>query len=253
MELRPVTRTTLADSVVEQLLDQMRRGKLRPGDLLPPERELMAQFNVGRSTVREALQSLTRMGLLEARPGVGTVVKPVDFGSYLRPDVYSALMNDSLASELLEAREIIEVAIAGLAAQRASRADLQRIAETLEAASRALARHQPTHEFSALFHIHLAEAAHNTVLLNFMRSIYGLLRARGELKAGSEFLHWEIEAHRELYELIKSRDVEGARRKMLAHLRHSAHRLGELPDDQADPNPTTTGSGVAKRAQGRDR
>ena len=250
MELKPVTRTTLAESVAEQLLDQIRCGRLRPGDLLPPERQLMLQFSVGRSTVREALQSLTRMGLLEARPGIGTLVRPVDFDTYLRPDVYAALMTESLASELLEAREVIEVAIAGLAAQRAQPADLQRIAETLDAAVHALAQHQPTHEFSALFHIHLAQAAHNTVLLTFMRSIYGLLRARGELKAGPDFLRWEIEAHRELYELIAARDVEGARRTMLAHLRHSAHRLGELPDEPDERHATASSQCATESSHG---
>lgn len=225
----PAARTTLATSVLDQLLDQMRRGMLKPGDRLPPERTLMEQFGVGRSTVREALQSLARMNLIESRPGAGTVVKAADIATYLRPDIFAVLLGTGTASDMLEAREIIEVAIADLAAQRATAEDLAAIDSVLNRATQALERHEPTTDLSIAFHMTLAEAAHNSVVSTFMHSIYELLRVRSRraLELPS-FLRWEIESHRELYELIKAKNSAAARQAMRDHLRHSAEELDEL-------------------------
>lgn len=219
-------RVTLADSIVEQLLDQLRRGQLRPGHRLPPERTLMEQFGVGRSTVREALQSLARMNLIESRAGAGTVVKEFDINGYIRPDIFSILISESMADEMLEAREVIEVAIIGMAAERATQDDLTRIEEVLQSSATALAKHEPTYEYSALFHLALAEAAHNTVLLNFMHTIYGLLRVRGKRTIDlPAFLKWEMKSHQELFDLVKVGRVKAAQTTMRDHLRHSSHQI----------------------------
>ena len=69
-ELKQVQRIPLSQIVLDQLLEQIRKGTLRPGDLLPPEPELMRMLNVGRSSVREAVRGLITLGLVEARPGV---------------------------------------------------------------------------------------------------------------------------------------------------------------------------------------
>lgn len=225
----PAARTTLAASVLDQLLDQMRRGTLKPGDRLPPERTLMEQFSVGRSTVREALQSLARMNLIESRPGAGTVVKTADLHTYLRPDIFAVLLASGAASELLEAREVIEVAIVDLAAQRATAEDLLAIEAILDRATVAFAQNEPTTELSIAFHMQLAEAAHNGIVSTFMHSIYELLRVRSRraLERPS-FLRWEIDSHRELYALIKAHDSVAARQAMRDHLRHSAEELDDL-------------------------
>jgi DNA-binding FadR family transcriptional regulator len=229
-------RSNLSELVLQQLLEQLQRGAFKPGDRLPTERALMEQFDVGRSTIREALQTLARMNLVEARPGSGTVVKEPSVGAYLRPDVFAVLLGNSLAPELLEAREIVEVGMITLAAQRATPEDLAAIEQVLRAAEAAAAHDHPTYEFSAQFHIVVARAAHNTVLLNFMHSIYELLRARGQSSANvHEFVRWELASHRELFDFIRAGDVIGARHAMRAHLRHSAHQL-----DAPQPNMSPT-------------
>ena len=189
----------------------------------------MEKFGVGRSTVREALRGLAHMNLIEARPGAGTVVKPFTMSSYLRPDVFAIMLSQSDATALLEAREIIEEAAIGLAAQRATDKDLETLENVLASTKQALARNQPTYELSALFHMVVAQAAHNQVLENFMHSIYELLKTRGKAtKKMRAFIRWEIDSHRQLYELIKARDVDGARTAMRDHLRHSAHSIDHL-------------------------
>jgi DNA-binding FadR family transcriptional regulator len=236
MSYTPASRTTLADSVVEQLLDQLRRGILKPGDKLPTERMLMEKFGVGRSTVREALQSLARMNLIEARPGAGTTVKEFDITGYLRPDVFALMLSQSDAAAMLEAREVIEVAIIGMAARRADHVDLERIAEVLRSSREALSHEEPTYEYSALFHLALAEAAHNVVLLNVMHSIYGILRVRGQRTVDlPAFIKWEIKSHQELLDLVKAGDVLPAQDAMRKHLRHSAHKIDHLPAGVDDP------------------
>jgi GntR family transcriptional regulator, transcriptional repressor for pyruvate dehydrogenase complex len=240
----PAARVTLAESVLEQLLEEFQQGLFKPGDRLPTERELMERFSVGRSTIREALQSLTRMQLIEGRPGFGTIVKPFEFSSYLRADVFAALLNDSVAQELLEAREVIEVAIVERAVQHATEADLAAIAAILEAAETAYAAGEPTYEYAALFHIGIAQAAHNSVLLNFMHSIHELLKARGRRSVTNRaYLRWEIDEHQALFATLRARDSAKARLEMLVHLRESARRLGEQHQpDLAAGGPEGNGS-----------
>jgi DNA-binding FadR family transcriptional regulator len=204
--------------VLQQLLEHLQRGEFKPGNRLPTERALMERFDVGRSTVREALQTLARMNVVEARPGSGTVVKEPSIDAYLRPDLFAVLLGNSLAAELLEAREIVEVGMITLAAQRATSADLAAIEDVLHAAEEAASHNAPTYEFSAQFHVAVAQAAHNTVLLNFMHSIYELLHARGQTSTKMrEFVDWELTSHRELFDFMCAGDVIGARHAMRAH------------------------------------
>jgi len=221
--LAPVGRTTAAQTVARQLLDAIREGGIQPGQLLPPEKELMERLQVGRSTVREALQILATLNVVRASPGQGTFVRELSAESLLRVDLIGFLIANSVALELLEAREMIEPPLMRLACLRATEQDLQRIELLLDEHEAALAHRKPVSAHAARFHVLIAEAAHNRVGLIFMTSILELLMARGrKLQDRPGYLAQEVREHRELLGLLRERDPDRAAEALLRHIIDSA-------------------------------
>lgn len=129
--LKPITRRTNTQTAVEELFRLIRDGVWKVGDRLPPEKELADQLGVGRSTIREALQNLAAISVIESSAGQRTVIKSPTPGEIFRTDVVSFLIGDRAAAELLEARAMIEPECARLAAIRATDEDLDRVADIL--------------------------------------------------------------------------------------------------------------------------
>jgi GntR family transcriptional repressor for pyruvate dehydrogenase complex len=127
--LEPIEFKTAAEAVAQKLIGLFNNAVLKPGDRLPPERELAARLGVGRTTVREALKLLTLSGLLEAKRGSGTYVR-ADYSSFVANQVaWPALLNAQDVEVIFEVRAGLEVQAASLAAERASDAEIARIAE----------------------------------------------------------------------------------------------------------------------------
>src|SRR5690348_5907311 len=122
LALEPPRRRKLTEAVAQQLLEQIREQKLRPGTRMPSERELMRALNVGRSTVREALNGLALLGVIEIRHGQGAFVAAVP-GEGVSEELGAALAK-GVTRDLLEARKAIEVEVARLAAVRRTDQDL---------------------------------------------------------------------------------------------------------------------------------
>src|SRR5262245_10862889 len=121
--LRPAQKVSLAQHVLDQLLEQIRTGAVRPGDRIPSEHELMKIMNVGRSSVREALRGLIALGLLETSPGRGATIvggpsDPLGALASTRRSIES--LQQTALLDLLEVRECLEAQAARLAAQRAT-------------------------------------------------------------------------------------------------------------------------------------
>lgn len=223
MDLVPVQRVTAAQSVAEQIIGEMRRGRLQPGDQLPTERELMQQLGVGRSSVREGLQMLVTLNLVESLRGAGTFVRHPHPSGVFRPDLLGVLIANSAAIELIEARHMIEPPTARLACIRATEGDLNSIAKLLEDHKRALEASDPVNEHAAKFHVLVARASHNHIVASFMESIIGLLMERGR-KVGRipGYATQELAEHAEIARLISNRDPDAAEATMRAHIIASA-------------------------------
>ena len=107
-EMRPVTRTSLSDEIVEQIIDLISRDVLKPGERLPPERELCKRFGVGRSSLREALRSLAVMGILDGRVGDGTFVANNN-KKYLEKILqWGLLLDRKTVEDLIDTRLMLE-------------------------------------------------------------------------------------------------------------------------------------------------
>jgi DNA-binding FadR family transcriptional regulator len=217
VSLQRAPRRKLVETVAQQLLEAV--VAMEPGAKVPSERELTRDLGVGRSTVREALNGLARMGLVEIRHGQGIFVldtKSADAGSEA---LQRALMK-GVTEEFLEARLVVEVEVARLAAERRTDADLQRIEETIEALE--AAREGPTEEAlgpATQFNQALSDAAHNEVLAGVEESFVALMLERGPgLYDSPEFRDWDLAEHRSILAAVDARDPELAAQRMRDHI-----------------------------------
>jgi GntR family transcriptional repressor for pyruvate dehydrogenase complex len=215
--LKPTPRRKLTQAVAEQLLEHIRQERLTPGTRMPSERELMSALNVGRSTVREALNGLALLGVIEVRHGQGAFVAALPQDS-VSEELGSALAK-GVTRDLLEARAVVEVEVARLAALRHIKADVRSMEASLEAQSAALSdEHSPAPE-SANFHLEVAEAAHNEVLAGIVGSFMPLLEELGPaLEELPGYKEWELEEHRQIVSAIASGDGDRAAKRMSEHL-----------------------------------
>ena len=208
----------LSDKVADLLLETIHARGLQAGERLPSERELGEQFGVSRTVIREAVRALAAKGVIDVRTGSGLRVAAVDSATV--SESMSLFMRGSTTLDypkVHEVRAMLEVEIAGLAAERASREDLAELAaicegmeadEDLEAASR--------HDVE--FHRAIARATHNELHLLLLDSVgEALLEIRRENLAGGS-RDDTLVLHRQVLERIAARDAEGSRRAMREHL-----------------------------------
>jgi GntR family transcriptional repressor for pyruvate dehydrogenase complex len=168
MNYRAIKRNSAPELVMQEILGSIVSGELKPGDKLPPERELTKMFGVGRSTVREATAALALMGCLEMLPGRGTFLKR-DFQP-ARP--FSIKLSDIQAAanifDLIEIREILECNAVKLAARRAEADHIRRMKETIAKMKGAVLNIQKFSEYDFEFHISIARATGNAVIHEMM-------------------------------------------------------------------------------------
>ena len=209
------------DQVVAFVRDLIVRGRVRPGDRLPAERELAVQVGVSRPSVRAGLHALAAMGVVQSRHGSGTYIPsgPPALGS--EPLSFLAALHGFTRDEMYEARRILEVEAAGLAAERATHEHLATLAE--EVAGLFATRDAPqlffVHDIN--FHRGVADAAGNPIvatLVGMVSAMYYERRKQTVEGASDSDLRDAAEAHRRIYQAIRSRDAAAARRAMNDHL-----------------------------------
>lgn len=214
-------RRALPDLIVEQLLDAVTAGELSPGDKLPKEPELAAQLGVGRTSLREAIQRLRAMGVLEVRQGLGTFVSDPDRGDAARSFAIWSAANEFEVTELFEVRLSLETTAAALAAERAAPEDLA----ILQEASRAHSDAGSAADLDALvqtdqsFHAALIAAASNS-LLSQMYSLLvpSLVEYRSVSLALPGSSHRSASTHQAIVDAIAARDRMRARSAVVTHL-----------------------------------
>jgi len=213
-------RLRVTESVAEQILSMIREECYVVNQRLPTESQLMARTGSGRSSVREALHGLAVLGMVEIRQGDGTYIRsltPRTVG--VTADSLAEALAMGTTEDLLEARSIVEVRTASLAAQRALEEDLEDMRTLLEAARTGFARKESVFRYGAEFHLSVARASHNTVLEGFVASIVGLLTERGpSLSRLPGYREWEMAEHTRIYEAISDHDARLAAQRMREHL-----------------------------------
>ncbi len=226
------TSRSLTHNVRDTMLGWIRDGKFPAGTQLPSVPDLVRQFQVSRTVVREALQALSGMNLIEIRPGLGCFVKSIPSDLVVNADVLASLLGREAIAEVVAARKVIEGGVARLAAVTATEEDLERLEEILRKIERAARRGQPMYSLTPLFHIAIATATHNQVLEKVVSSFNMVMASGGALiereNKNPDYGMAEYLAHAELFDAIRSRDPERAQRTMEAHVTQTLDALDQL-------------------------
>jgi GntR family transcriptional repressor for pyruvate dehydrogenase complex len=216
--LRTIPRTK---PVPELILDEITRliteGILKPGDRLPSESELAERFGVGRSSLREAMRALQLLGIVEVIQGKGTFLRQTHMLP-LATD-WARLSRMGLISQVMEARQIIEVAIAQLAAERATEEDIAAMRAAIRRAEEAHGDSVISGEASVDFHLALAEATHNEVLALMYKTVRDLyLETARQTQMTPESVENRLQDHRQILESVERQDPELASKLMAEHI-----------------------------------
>lgn len=218
MVIKKVKYHRVYEDVIEQIKEMIVEGNLKPGDILPTERELAQQFGISRGTLREAFRILERENLIEVKPGGGRFLsrslESLEDQSRILDNIERATI-----IELLEAREIFETGIVQLACERATDEDIAEIVNAFERWGQLTEDEDHTHPDQA-FHLSIAKASHNVVLLNMMELHMDLLQRTLSKTLQNAGRREEVyKEHLQIVEAIKARNVIQARAALLNHLK----------------------------------
>ena len=218
--LHTVKKTRVYEAIVEQLTALILEGEIKTGDKLPSERELCEQFGVGRNSVREATRSLESARLVETKQGEGTFVTA-------HPESMIRMISEKVSSDaeggmhhIFEARMVLEPQIAGLAAERVTSVELEKLEDTLrrqlnEVEGGGLGLREDTQ-----FHLGLAEAAKNQFLHHLLSSLLNSLSEMRErsLRRDESVRLRSWEAHQQILVALLTKDRNKAIAAMISHL-----------------------------------
>jgi len=208
----------LSDKVADVMLETILSGRLEVGDRLPSERELGEQFGVSRTVVREAVRALVAKGVIEVRSGSGLRVAAVD-ATAVTESMSLFLRGRTLDFEKVhEVRALLEVHIAGLAAERATTADLARLREVHERMEREAGDVESAARDDLEFHRTIASATQNDLYLLLLDSIGSTLIDIRRETLGSGSAPTTLAQHDQVLDRIAARDPAGARAAMASHL-----------------------------------
>ena len=216
---RQVTRVRLKEQVAESFLNMILSGEYKPGDRFPTERTLVGELGVSRTVVREALNLLETRGVVRIEHGKGVWVNE-DSGRALN-DAFGLLFRIDPESlwDLLEMRKVLEIEVAGFAAERASAEDTDAMQATLDRMRDRIDAPEGYVEADLEFHNLVARSSRNKVLMRMIESNTGLLLASRELTgARPSNARRALRAHEAILERVRGRDAVGARREMAGHL-----------------------------------
>jgi len=229
---------SLALELVASLSERIRDGQLGVGAKIPTEAAIMAEFDVSRTVVREALSKLQAAGLVETRHGIGTFVLGLgdDAGFKISHEQYSTLQ-DVVA--VLELRIGLETEAAALAAQRRTDANLEAMRRALDALSAALEQGEDAVAADFQFHQEIARATQNDHFADLMTTLGSRIIPRARLEPVQamtderrEYLRRVNGEHESIFDAIETQDAEGARAAMRTHLANSRERRRR---SQAEP------------------
>ena len=239
MRIRPlVAARKLSRGLFEQLAEQIKSGRFAPGERLPTEQELTRAARVSRTVVREAVAALRAEGLVITRQGVGAFVSAAPQQAPFRIDPERMQSLDEILN-VMELRLGVEIESAGLAAERATRAQARAIGAALEAIDHAAESGKSAVDEDLALHRAIAEATGNPEFSRFLqfigrhliprRIVSGLPESMGGTRAYLELLQ---EEHRKIHEAIRNRDPKAARDAMRRHLTRSLERYRRLAEQR---------------------
>lgn len=242
----PLERSTFPERIVEKIRNAIEDGSLKPGDRLPSEMELGETFGVGRTSIREALKALVLMGIL-TRSNAGTFVSNESQTRICEAFAYYLVNRDRNVQNIFEVRRIVEMEIAGLAAERANEHDIAELrAINAEANTIPVEDRTARNRIDTAFHLAMAKSTKNAYLFELCSLIYeakdkALAQYRQHLNPS--VYGWGKSNREQLIEALEGRDPETARSITLAMLLKSEQMYTKIVADfssAAEGHPTTS-------------
>jgi len=231
-----INKKKLADSVIDEIKRMIQSGELKEGDKVPNQNVFAAQLGVSRTSLREALSTLTRIGVFEQRPGYGTVLRsriPALFTDHLAPP----LISDKHASiELIEARRFIETGTAELSVKNASPEQINEMGLLIKEMTRSIkeGRIDDYIEQDVAFHFLIAKASHNRFLVNLFVTIRGFMEQymRESFHLLPYMLKRSLKFHQNIYQAVKVGSRSKAISQMEKHISDVQRAIQEYYRDQ---------------------
>lgn len=219
MSFDPIVQVSVSEQVAQRLLTMIRTGLLKPGQQLPPERDLASMLGVGRPAVREAIRGLALLGLLRIRQGEGTFVGSLEMRELLEPLELVIELNPGTLEALFDARLVIEPGVAALAATHMSDADIARLHSLVDDEQALLGDPETFSAADMAFHEAIVDACENPFLQSIANSLYLLgKKSRRVTSRVDGTLARSLQDHRGILDALAARDPDQAAQAMRRHL-----------------------------------
>lgn len=223
-----------AERVVTHIERLIQAGQLKPGDRLPAERELARHIKVSRPSVRAGLRSLAAVGIVESRHGAGSFITSGPPRLSTGPLSLMAALHGFTRDDMFDARRVLEMGAARLAAERATGDDMARMSEEVAGMFASLQEPQAFLVHDVRFHRAIALASHNPVLAALVELVSTMVYERRRLTVErARDLKESAEMHRRIYGAIRDHDGERARREMSEHL--DLARMAQASEEVTEP------------------
>jgi GntR family transcriptional regulator, transcriptional repressor for pyruvate dehydrogenase complex len=233
--IRPVRSGQTTEQVVARVYELIKREELKPGERLPPERELSKQLGISRPALRAGLSSLISMGVLQSRQGAGTFLVDGPPALDSEPLRLLAKLHGFSFVHMFETRSILEVGAAGLAAEHATGEQLAAMSEEIAEMFAALKDPQQFLVHDVAFHRAVAAASGNPTLATLVDMVSAILyeRRRDTIGRAHDF-NEAVELHRRVYRAIRSRKPDEAREAMREHIMRAQRAFALEEEEQTD-------------------
>jgi len=227
MDITPVKKEKLNDVVFAQMKDLLIKGAWKQGERIPSEDDLANKFGVSRITIRQALQRLTSMGLIETRPGKGRFVCVPEVGQLMEQLLPTVYLDDCSMTQVNEFREMMDAWSAKLAAQRATAEDVAEMERNYQAMAKC-AKKEKWQEFAMLdldFHVKIGQSTHNTLITRTYGILYDVLR-NSMVQIVERMGFRALEFHRQLIDAIAAHDAVAAEEIARNHVENNRYYIG---------------------------
>lgn len=233
LELKPIKPRSISEEIIGQIKGSILNGSLKPGDKIPSEREMANELKVSRQCVREAINSLKTIDLLEVRKRSGIYVKSMTSGLIEGP--FHIIKNDvEKVYELMDIRKVLDSYSTFYAAKNATEEDIARIHSILlklEETTKDLKKYDYDSEFQ--FHLLIAQASHNTMLLHIINTIYDNIIEAIKKTIDTMFLDINnrkrmFQHHKAIFEAIKAGDAKKAAQRLVQHFEFAEEEMKKI-------------------------
>lgn len=248
-KLRKVQKTSISEDIAQQIMDLIANGDLKPGQMLPTERDLCLNFGASRSSLREALRCLSIVGVLNARVGEGTSVA-VNGEKFLGKVMEWRLVTEKHEIvSLMEVRKALEGLSASSAARRATKENIETLEQLLVEMKRATNDPKAFGVLDLEFHIELAKASGNSLVRDLVSMIRSqLARALTKVLPLPNALPLSYQEHSAVVEAIKREDPTAANEAMQEHLRRAIQRYNAQSEAPCQLDVSNPEDGLLRKA-----